>query len=280
MSDLSLMLKAIEFIETHLTEAVTIADVAEAVSFSLFHFSRTFSRVTRHAPYDYLMRRRLSEAALRLLETDEKVIDIAFRYQFNAPETFSRAFKRMFNRTPRHTKLPPGFDKRRLLPRLSADYLDYINSNAALTPSPQKMPALRLAGLATPLNLQSPELEAEKQALWQLLAQETPLPGDCYGLLMTLPSRPDTHCLYLAGIPVTAGDETTPSFFVRKTLTPSPCACFRLLPQTNAARFTRSYIYHTWQPRAGGNFTPAVFEVEHFTGPDTPLWPDALWIPQ
>lgn len=279
MSDISLMLKAIEFIEAHLTETVTIADVAEAVSFSLFHFSRTFSRITRHAPYDYLIRRRLSEAARRLLETDEKVIDIAFRYQFNAPETFSRAFKRMFNLQPRQIKTGPGFDQRRLLPRFGADYLHYINGNTGLIPTLQKMPALYLTGLATPLNMESPGLQAEKQALWQLLAQEIPLRGDCYGLLMVLPSRPATHCLYLAGI-LAAEANAIPPFFVHKPILALEYARFELSPQANAARFTRNYIYHTWRPRAAANLTPAIFEIEHFSGPDIPLLPDALWIPQ
>ena len=63
MADIGLMLQAIEFIEAHLKDDISVADIAASVSFSLYHFSRTFSRVTRYSPYDYLMRRRLTEAA-------------------------------------------------------------------------------------------------------------------------------------------------------------------------------------------------------------------------
>ena len=89
--------RAIQFIEKNLKADIAVADMAEAASFSLYHFCRVFSQVVQHSPYDYLMRRRLSEAARELVETDKKITDIGFDHQFNSPETFSRAFKRMFD---------------------------------------------------------------------------------------------------------------------------------------------------------------------------------------
>jgi AraC family transcriptional regulator len=91
---------AIEFVETNLTEEMTIADMADAVFYSLYHFCRMFNGIVHHTPYDYLMRRRLSKSARELIETDKKIIEIAFDYQFNSPETYARAFKRMFDMQP------------------------------------------------------------------------------------------------------------------------------------------------------------------------------------
>lgn len=85
-----LISQAVDFIEDNLKEAIAVADVADAVSYSLYHFCRTFNQATHHTPYDYLMRRRLSLAAQELLQTDKKIIEIALDYQFNSPETFSR----------------------------------------------------------------------------------------------------------------------------------------------------------------------------------------------
>ncbi len=72
MTHLETMSAAIDFMEAHLQDEITLADVADTVSYSLYHFSRVFSETVHHTPYDYLMRRRLSESAHDLLETDKK----------------------------------------------------------------------------------------------------------------------------------------------------------------------------------------------------------------
>lgn len=57
------ILRAVEFIELNLREPVSIKDAADAAGYSLYHFCRVFNSVIHHSPYDYIMRRRLSEAA-------------------------------------------------------------------------------------------------------------------------------------------------------------------------------------------------------------------------
>jgi len=134
MSNICLMLKAIDFIESNLTEDICVADMAESVSFSQFHFSRVFSQTTHHPPYDYLMRRRLCEAARRLMKSEEKIIDIAYRYKFKAPETFSRAFKRMYNLVPCQVRSGRQLDQRLLMDRFEPEYLELLNSGISLRP--------------------------------------------------------------------------------------------------------------------------------------------------
>ncbi len=57
MLPLDLMAQAIDFIEAHLQEDITVSDIAAAVSYSIYHFCRTFNQVTHsHAV-------RLSDAA-------------------------------------------------------------------------------------------------------------------------------------------------------------------------------------------------------------------------
>ena len=92
MSSVATMIQAVEFIEAHLREDIAVADISDRVSYSLYHFCRMFNRIVHHTPYDYLMRRRLSESARELVETDKKIIEIAFDYRFNSPETYSCAF--------------------------------------------------------------------------------------------------------------------------------------------------------------------------------------------
>ena len=68
--------------------------------YSLFHFTRLFNQFTGLTPYDYLIRRRLSDASEALLMSDKRIIDIAQDYQFGSHETFTRAFNRLFAMPP------------------------------------------------------------------------------------------------------------------------------------------------------------------------------------
>ena len=86
MTELVSIAKAIDYVEESLRQPITVADMAGSASYSVYHFCRMFNQVTHHPPYDYLMRRRLSESASALLRSDRKIIDIALEYQFNNPE--------------------------------------------------------------------------------------------------------------------------------------------------------------------------------------------------
>jgi len=59
------ILAALGYIEQHLCEPIMVSDIARAAGYSLFHFIRTFNKIVRHTPYDYLMRRRPWRVSLR-----------------------------------------------------------------------------------------------------------------------------------------------------------------------------------------------------------------------
>lgn len=96
--------KAIEYMEEHLTEQVTTGDVADHVNLSVFHFHRAFTMFTEMSPADYLRKRRLSQAGSELVNGDEKVIDIALKYGYETPESFSKAFTRFHGISPMQAK--------------------------------------------------------------------------------------------------------------------------------------------------------------------------------
>ena len=67
---------AIEYMENHLTDEITLADIAKHVNLSAFHFQRAFSLLTEMSPAEYLRKRRLSQAGADLAGGEGKVIDI------------------------------------------------------------------------------------------------------------------------------------------------------------------------------------------------------------
>ena len=95
---------AIEYMEENLTEDITLADISKAVNLSAFHFQRAFTLLTGMSPAEYLRKRRLSQAASELVKGDGKVIDIALKFGFNSPESFTKAFTRFHGVSPAQAK--------------------------------------------------------------------------------------------------------------------------------------------------------------------------------
>ena len=105
---------AVAYMEDHLTDDVSLDDVALAVHLSPFFLQRGFSLMTGYGVGEYLRNRRLCQAALDLQGTGEKVIDIAFRYGYETPESFTKAFTRFHGATP--TQVREGAAMRSFLP--------------------------------------------------------------------------------------------------------------------------------------------------------------------
>lgn len=98
------MRNAIRYIEEHLVEPYDIEAIAKRACSSEFHFQRLFHMITGVTVADYVRRRRLTLAAQDLITGNEKVIDIAFKYGYDTPEAFSKAFRRIHGISPSTVK--------------------------------------------------------------------------------------------------------------------------------------------------------------------------------
>lgn len=96
----SAVAKGIAFIEANLLNEIGVSDVANAVNYSQFYFSREFTRHTDISVYDYILRRKLSESYKELFEKRPKIVDLACRYGFQSHEVYTRAFRKMFGENP------------------------------------------------------------------------------------------------------------------------------------------------------------------------------------
>ena len=253
---LSPVLRAIDCIEEHLRAPFQVADAAAAAGYSIFHFSRTFSQVTRQSPYEYLMRRRLSLAAHRLLESDRRVLDVALDFQFDTPEGFSRAFKKMFGQQPQQFRKQQCVDPRLLMPRLSQDYLKYLPS-IPLAPLQESLKPVKLVGL---MALSDGKPQCIPELLERVAIEIHPhLPDrkmiNAYTLTLYLKDWERRGCACFVGVP--AGVlARTPAAFAAKSLPPGKYASFHYKGADTAVNHTLAYIYHTWMPHAG--FSPLI----------------------
>jgi AraC-like DNA-binding protein len=97
--------KSIEYIEDNLNKKIELQELADRVFLSKYHFHRTFHAVVGEPVAEYIRKKRLMKAASELLNTEEKIIDIAFRYQFSSQEAFTKAFKKLYGVPPREFRM-------------------------------------------------------------------------------------------------------------------------------------------------------------------------------
>lgn len=100
--------KAISCLEEHLLDAQEDYDVAREVGISAIYLQKGFHIMTGYSMAEYVRNRRLYLAALDVIRDKEKVIDLAFKYGYDTPESFSRAFARFHGISPVQLKRNPA----------------------------------------------------------------------------------------------------------------------------------------------------------------------------
>lgn len=247
MTDLAPIIKAVDFIEGHLKQEIAVADIADAAAFSLYHFCRVFSQTLHLTPYDYLMRRRLSESAVELADTDRKIIDVAFDYQFNNHETYTRAFKRMFGMQPYQWRKQPAYHA--LMPEATADYIRHINKGSYLKAVLEERGPLYLVGLSTMITDDTTVVSQ----LWEIVEHEfggVPT-SPRYGLLWAAGHSQDRQSrFYMAAVEGAPTDPLAPGMLA-KTLPAASYARFIHRGPYDDLRLSQEYVHHTWLPKSG-----------------------------
>ncbi len=95
---------AIEFIENHLLEQIVAEDIANEVHISSFYLQKGFKFMTGYSIGEYIRCRRLYLAALDVINDKEKIIDISYKYGYDTPESFTKAFHRFHGCSPMQLK--------------------------------------------------------------------------------------------------------------------------------------------------------------------------------
>lgn len=101
---IQLIQQAICYMEEHIYEAINYTDVAKYVSMSNYNFHRMFSFVVGMSASEYVRNRRLTLAAIELQTTNISVLDAAYKYRYETPESFSKAFCRFHGVSPKRAK--------------------------------------------------------------------------------------------------------------------------------------------------------------------------------
>ena len=96
-----------DYIEEHLRDDISFADVAKVSLFSPWHARRLFLEYTGVTPAEYIRKLRLKPSALKLRDEDVKVLDVALDLGFGSVDGYQRAFRKEFGCNPSEYSVRP-----------------------------------------------------------------------------------------------------------------------------------------------------------------------------
>jgi len=257
MSVLASILRAIDLFEDRLHQPVRVAEAAEAAGYSVYHFCRVFNQTARLTSYEYLIRRRLSQAAQDLLQTRRTVLDIALDYQFGSSEAFGRAFQRMFAIQPSRFRQLERADPRQILPRFTPEYLTALEG-LSLYPQKIRHPKIEIAGWMSPSAPGRPDFAP----LWEWVLDELQNSGQrgpptkklsgiltLYALLLYPHDWETRGCLCFAGV-LAEKVKSIKVRLVNVTLDEKDYACFTCEGSESNLQLILEHLFHTWIPHS------------------------------
>lgn len=102
---------SIQYMEDHITKDLSVDEVAKAVGVSPFYFQKGFAMLCWFSVAEYLRNRRLALAGNDLLITGKKIIDLAMKYGYDSPDSFTKAFTRFHGVSPSSVRKDEGLLK-------------------------------------------------------------------------------------------------------------------------------------------------------------------------
>lgn len=138
---------AMNYIESNLGGEILYDKAAQLACCSTYHFQRMFSFITSVPLSEYIKRRRLTLAAFEL-QNGAKVIDTALKYGYDAPESFSRAFKLFYGIPPSEAR--KNNVKLKAYPRMS--FHISIRGDKEMNYRIEEKPAFTVFGISRKIN--------------------------------------------------------------------------------------------------------------------------------
>jgi AraC family transcriptional regulator len=99
------LLHILNYIHEHLDRDIKLADLANQLGMSQFHFSDLFKQSLGITPYQYLLQQRIERAKQLLKEGDRSIMDIALLCGFNSHSHLSKQFRQLTGITPKQYRV-------------------------------------------------------------------------------------------------------------------------------------------------------------------------------
>lgn len=271
MNYLEQIQNGINYIEANLDFDIRLEDIAQKAGISQWHFQRIFKALTNETLKTYIRSRRLANALEKLLNTDQKIIEISITAGFESQESFTRAFKKAFNMTPNEARKIGDNSLFLKKVEFNIEYLRHINKNISLTPVIHTQKKIQCIGMKTQffsVDSEKNNIADQLPVLWnEFIPRMTEIKNRitdiAYGIIQQTEDKTD-FLEYYAVCEVTE---------INKLRLPSGMVCLEI-PESQYAKFihkgdvkninnTVNYIYSSWLMQS---------DKRHTYGPDLEIY--------
>lgn len=163
MDWLKRMNRALDYVESNLIYEIDMNVVAQMACTSSYNFQKMFSFITEISLVEYIRRRRLTLAAFEIQNSDVKIIDVALKYGYESPVSFTRAFRAMHGIVPSMTR--EGGVVLKAYPRIS--FQISIKGESEMEYRIEKKESFDIFGIETIGSLIGDESYQSPARLWQ-----------------------------------------------------------------------------------------------------------------
>ena len=241
--------KALWYIESHLTDALTLDEIAAIGGVSRFHMVRAFAAATGLSVMRYVRARRLSEAARALAGGAPDILNLALEADYGSHEAFTRAFRDHFGVTPEAVRAASCVDKLRLQEPIMMDSTLTENLQA---PRFETGKAMLVAGVGERYNHANGGTAAIP-GQWQRYHQKVDEIPDRVGNLaygVCCNGDDSGNFDYIAGVEVSDFSDL-PREFSRVRIPAQRYAVFTHSEHISTIRRTVNTIWNHWLPESG-----------------------------
>ncbi|WP_010246143.1 AraC family transcriptional regulator [Acetivibrio cellulolyticus] len=92
--------QCVDYIENNIYNKITLDDISQHTGISKYHLHRIFKSLTGEPLMEYVHSRKLTSSIRELINTNMRIIDIAYHYGFEYEQSYIRAFRKKFGYTP------------------------------------------------------------------------------------------------------------------------------------------------------------------------------------
>ncbi len=273
--------QSISYIENNLTGEIDYEQAAKIACCSSFHFQRMFSYIAGVSLAEYIRRRRMTLAAFELQNSEIKVIDLALKYGYDSPTSFSRAFQNIHGVSPSGAK-NEGVNLK-AHPRMT--FLISIKGDVDMNYRIEKKEAFRIVGAKKHFDLNVEENFKEIPQFWGEVFQN--------GMFMKIIKLSNQEPLGVLGVSTCMNGKDFDYYIASATNKPIPenmyeyqvpetnWAIFECIgPMPNAIQELQKRIITEWLPTSGYEYADAP-DIEVYPEGDTssPNYKCEVWLP-
>jgi len=241
--------------EVSLADAsISVDAIADHVNASPYHFHRQFSAVCRISLSRYIQIARLRKAGYQLaFRQNLKVIDIALDAGYQNHESFSRAFKKLFEQSPRDFRDNPCWENWRTFEEgIQKKMNNLLKKQSKQEVSIVEFPETLAATIEHSGHPNKILNTVQTFIAWRRENKVSPAISETYNILINDPEEvePAEYRMDICAS-VNTPVEDNDYGVITKTIPAGKCAVFRHVGTDSNLRESFDYLYGEWLPSSG-----------------------------